>query len=83
MNRLVNRGMDKWLEGLVCAFFLSAILNPIWMIRSYDVTCPRPRLHQVRGKRKSLRETDLAYLQRFESDLSFWREIILIHHMLC
>ena len=42
--------------GMVCGFFLSAILNPIWMIRFYDVSCLRPRLDQVRGKRERLRE---------------------------
>ena len=54
MNRLVNRGMDQWLEGLVFEFFLSAILNSIWMIRLYYVSCPRPRLDEVRGNKLGL-----------------------------
>ena len=53
MNRLVNRWMDKWLEELVCGSFLSAILNPIWTIRFYDVSCPRTIVDEARGKRKS------------------------------
>ena len=46
--------------GIVCGFFLCAILNPIWMIRFYDVSIPRLRLDQVERKRERLREGQMC-----------------------
>ena len=46
--------------GMVCGFFLCAILNHIWMTRFYDVSIPRPRLDQVRGKRERLRDRQMC-----------------------